>query len=524
MKLFLSFPIIILTLAFTSTFLNAEANSKKITGIVFFDVNNNKAYDDTDIPLKDVAVSTLGHIVTTNSVGMFTIEVNNPDIVFLIKPSGYTSPLRENHQPNFYFLNYPEGSPDNLKYKGVLPTQLPDTLYFPLYRSENENSFRANIIGDPQIPNKKAIGFFRESIVPELLKTNADFNLFLGDIADNNLGIYPLFEESVEPISKPVYTVFGNHDVNYRSPGNEWKAETFRSHFGPDYYAFNYGKTHFIVLNSVNYYGWNNKENKRGSYFGGIDNKQFEWLKKDLSLVKDDEQIVLVTHIPLIPKYFNKEDLSNLKNLLKNKKYVTHLSGHLHCFESWKLNEGNWPIFESDSSRGFSLAAACGSWWCGPYGEDSIPAATCMDGTPNGFFVFDFKNINYTYDFLPAGESENFQLRICSPHLSVQKDSITSERIIANVFAGDERCRVFYQIDDQPEYEMKKFTGLDPFIVRTQARRRNMDNWQPGIPPSTHLWSAPFPSDIRKGMHVVRVKTVMPTGKKYTTASIFKID
>ncbi len=524
MKLFFRFPVIIFTVILAAVFLNTEANSNKAIGIVFLDKNHNKIFDSGDVPLEGIAVSSLKKIVTSDKNGMFTLDIDDPDIVFLIKPSDYQSGLRPNHQPDFFYLNYPEGSPDLLKYKGLSVTLLPDTLYFPLYPSNDENSFRANIVGDPQIPNEKAIGFFRESIVPDLIRTNADFNLFLGDIADNNLGIYPLFEASVEPIGNPVYTVFGNHDVNYHSPGNEWKAETFRSHFGPDYYAFNVGKTHFIVLNSVNYFGWNSKENKRGSYFGGIDDTQFEWLEQDLNLVGNDTQIVLVTHIPMVPKYFNKEDLSKLKNLLNNKKHVTHLSGHLHCFESWKLNEGKWAITESDSARGFSLAAACGSWWCGPYGEDSIPAATCVDGTPNGFFVFDFSGTNYTYKLIPAGESEDFQMRICSPYLHVYKDSIATEKIIVNLFTGDERCHVFYTIDDQQEKEMNKFSGLDPFIVRTHDRRINMDNWQPDILPSTHLWSTPLPLDMKAGMHVLQVKAVMPKGQQYTATSIFEIE
>lgn len=277
---------------------NVYAQEAVVRGVVFEDKNGNGVFDADEELLQGIPVSSLSEIVLTNQNGMFELPVAQQDIVFVIKPSDYQFHLKSDFVPDYYHLIYPDGSPGFLNFPGVDPVSAPDTLYFPLLPSSSrDKDILVNIAADTQMPRTREVWFLRETIVSAMAASDADFAVFLGDIADNNLGIYPEFMASLGALNTPVYGIFGNHDINYRSPNNNFKAETFRSYFGPDYYSYNYGQTHFIALNSVNYYGWNETENSPGSYFGGIDSLQLGWLKKNLELVDDDFQIVLLSHI-----------------------------------------------------------------------------------------------------------------------------------------------------------------------------------------------------------------------------------
>jgi len=57
-----------------------------------------------------------------------------------------------------------------------------------------------------------------------------------------------------------------------------------------------------------------------------------------------------------------------------------------------------------------------------------------------------------------------------------------------SIFAGDERCQVTANIDERKKQKMKQFTGYDPFILRTNDRRVNRDNWNPGAAKCMHLF------------------------------------
>jgi hypothetical protein len=503
------------------------AGGDALSGVVFHDANSNAQLDDGEERLDGVRVSNMSGFTRTDEAGTFTISVEAPGIVFAVKPPGYQFPLQENGVPAFYYLHYPEGTPASadLKYDGVAPTgPAPDTLFFPMRATDEEGETVANVVGDPQIPRPVENTFFRNDVMPDLLATDADFSLFLGDIADNDLRIFPHFERSVKLLDQPLYMAFGNHDVNFRADGNARRAETYRAHFGPDYYSFNYGASHFVVLNDVDYEGWNEEQGKRGSYYGRIGEEQMEWFKKDIAGVEPGRPVYLVTHIPLHPRFFDVENLAAVLDVVEEREQVAALSGHLHGFMSWPYDENpSWEGADEDA-RGYSLGATSGAWWTGPFASDSIPAATATDGTPNGFFRFTFDAVGYTYDFIPAGEPRDFQLRVSAPHNYVVQDARGRDSLVVNVFAGDERATVTARFDDRAAVDtLRQFTGRDPFVVRTHDRRINRDDWSPGIATTSHLWRSPLPEDLALGTHTVTVRATLPNGKTYRARHVFEV-
>ena len=92
---------------------------------------------------------------------------------------------------------------------------------------------------------------------------------------------YRLFDKMVSKISTTFCTTLGNHDIR----GNG--RSTYTMLYGPAYYSFNYGDSHFVFLDSSP--GWAQKK--------AISDQQYEWLKKDL-IKAQGKHIFVITHIP----------------------------------------------------------------------------------------------------------------------------------------------------------------------------------------------------------------------------------
>lgn len=516
--------IIPLLCAFLLFYAQAFTQNKVIHARVFHDQNNNQRFDTGDMALEGIAVSTMGTIALSNAHGLVQLKVEKQDIVFVIQPEGFSFRLQENSVPAFYHLVYQEASPAHLKYPGVQTlTNLNDTLNFPLIRSLiNPDNFKVQMIGDIQAPTKKEVEFFQDMIVPKLFEHPADFKMCLGDIADNYLDIYPAVEGALKTMETPTYMVFGNHDVNYRAADESHQSETFRRHFGPEYYAFNVGKTHFVVLNTVRYKGWNAKENRNGTYSGGLDPKQLEWLKQDLALVPDDHQIVLLAHIPLMKQLADSNNIQQVFNLLNDRNNLLAIYGHMHQAGSWTHNEDFlWPY--KGHFEGQIAGAACGGWWVGPYGTDSIPDASCSDGTPPGFYHYTFGNKVHSKKFVAASNSREAQLRISAPAAVIHPDSTNQHWVYVNVFDGNEETQVNFRLNKGSVVQMQKVMEVDPFLLRNNHLRYNRDNWRPGLSPSTHLWKAPLSADLPGGKHLIEATCQLRDGTVYTTHKIVEI-
>ena len=58
----------------------------------------------------------------------------------------------------------------------------------------------------------------------------------------------------------------------------------YRHYLGPNYYSFNYGRLHFVALDSVDY--------QNLYYFGGVDSLQLKWLKADFEYLPSSTPVV----------------------------------------------------------------------------------------------------------------------------------------------------------------------------------------------------------------------------------------
>lgn len=110
--------------------------------------------------------------------------------------------------------------------------------------------------------------------------------------------------------------MMGNHDVQCRSG-----ERIFRERFGPPYYCFDYGNSHFVVLNSED-----------------ISEEQLEWLRKDLKAHSEAEHIFVFVHRPL---WESEGDWNErIHHLLADYRVDVVFAGHDHRYKAPVRREG----------------------------------------------------------------------------------------------------------------------------------------------------------------------------------------
>ncbi|UCF65418.1 MAG: calcineurin-like phosphoesterase C-terminal domain-containing protein [bacterium] len=499
--------------------------SEIVEGIVYHDINRNSHKDAGEPGIANILVSNQESITKTDAVGHYSLEIQAEDIIFVIKPPDFDFPLNENNLPKFYYVHSPQGSPP-LKYKGLDPTgPLPKQIDFPLHASGISDTFEVIVFSDPQPRNEQEINYIRDDILSELVGSSASCGIVLGDIMYDNLSLYDYYLKNLGKVGIPFYHVPGNHDTNYDASDDPHSLETYKSHFGPPYYGFQYGKVHFITLDVIDYLGYNDQGNPH--YQGKISEKQLHWLRNYLDFIPQDHLIVLNMHIPLYTfigshvsvQVTNRE---HLFDLLQDHPNTLALAGHMHMIEHQFLGEDSgWQ--NSNPLHQIICGAVSGSWWSGPPDIRGIPVADQRDGGHNGYHIFSFQGNSFKERYIPAQLGEQHQLRISSPIGSIQKSEADSISIIVNVFDGNEKTRVVFQIDQGASVTMSRKTMIDPFTQSLHAQNEKFyENWITPRP-TNHIWSAPLPDNLEAGIHTITVIAVNQWGEKFQSSRIIEI-
>ena len=503
-------------------------NNQEISGTVFEDSNNNSLLDPGERGIPGILMSNQYEIAETDEKGRYTLPViSDETIISLIKPAGYSVPLNEYNLPQFYYIHKPDGSPD-LEYGGIEPTgDLPSELNFALQKTPVKDTFKVIVMADPQTRTIEEVNFLRDDIAAELIGTEALFNIALGDIMFEDLSLFEPYNAVLSMIDIPMYNVPGNHDYDHYSDTVHHTVETFKQHFGPDYYALEYGKVSFIVLNSV-YWPEDQNNSSLRDYEGLLDEKQLKWIENYLKYLPAEQLLVFCMHIPLHslnsdePQGFI-SNRSDFFNLVKDRKHLLALSGHLHALENFYLDKTmEWT--SSTSFQQVSCAAASGNWWSGPKDERGIPVTVQLkDGTPNGYHIFSFSGNTYSQRFKAASRDENYQMRISSPSGIIDRHTIDSVNIIINVFNGNTFSEVTYRIDNSPSDDLKKAKMKDPFAIQLFTENSQCYKEWMSVGISNHMWTGKLPSDLAVGMHKIIVNAKDEYGNEFRKASIFEI-
>ena len=517
----------ILLVALTSSSVFAQ----NIKGVVYHDENANSKREKKEIGLAGVAVSNGVEVVKTDSKGVYSLPKRESQVIFVVKPSGYQSPLNANNQPSNHYIHKPSGSPADFKFQGSKPTgALPASLDFPLVKKEESDEFRVLVFGDPQPYTQEEVDFFEKDIVDEVVGIkNVAFGLSLGDLVGNDLSLNSPYIKAIKKIGLPWYNLLGNHDLNFDAKVDSLSDETFEADFGPANYSLNYGKVHFIVLDDVLY---PDPRDGKG-YWGGFREDQFKFIENDLKHVSKDYLIVLAFHIPLLNDGVDKEgnsfrlkDRNRLFELLKDYPHTLSMSAHTHLQrQNFYGKADGW--LQAKPHHEYNAGTTSGDWYSGEMKANGTPSSTMRDGTPKGYAFLNLKGNQYSIDYKVAGKDAAYQMEVFLPKV-VEKRKNTSAGVFVNFFMGTKGDKVMYSVDGGKWSNMAYMETMDPAFLSTLFKFDQSKELLSGRRPSnaeasTHLWRGNIPSNLAVGEHQIEVKAVDRYGKVSTQTVSYTI-
>ena len=496
--------LILLIAGFLPANLGRAESKPTARGYVFEDLNRNGVRDQGERGLPRILVSNQCEVTVTKKDGSWELPASDDTIFFVVKPSGWMTPVNHHNLPRFYYIHKPKGSP-NLKFEGVKPTgPLPASIDFPLHRQTEPRKFQAIFFGDPQPRDQKELDYIARDVVEELIGTKAKFGVTLGDILFDDLSLFERNNAIIGQIGIPWYNVIGNHDLNFDGSDDRTSDETFHRHFGPNYFAYEYGPVVFVALDNVK---WNGAKPKgTGTYTSWLGEEQLGFLKALLPRVPKKKLILFMMHIPI----YQTQDREELFRLIEDRPYTMSISGHTHWHGHRFLGEKEGWKGEKPHHHVINVTVS-GSWWSGAPDESGIPHAMMSDGGPNGYTIFNFDREKAVIDFKAARRPANYRMSVFAPD-EVTSDSGSSNFVYVNVFNGSENSKVRMRVGRTGEWiTLKKVLEQDPYLLALKKQEKE----RPDIPgrklpapkQSDHLWKTAMPDGLPVGEHLISVQT-----------------
>jgi hypothetical protein len=493
------------------------------TGTVFHDRNRNGVRDSGEPGLRGIRVSNMREVAVTDRNGKWSLGHTDETIFYVVKPRGWMTPVDHHNVPRFYYIHKPKGSPQ-MRFAGVSPTgSLPTSIDFPLYPKKEADEFTALFFGDTQPRDLREVDYLMRDIIEPLIgKSDGHaFGVTLGDVVFDDLSVTEPLVQAIGLIGIPWYYVLGNHDINYDAKDDRHSDEHWERVFGPSYYSFDHGPTHFVVLDNVVWYAADSQPDKRGRYRAGLGKEQLEWLKNDLKLVPKNQLVVLMMHIPMNEI----AEKAELFRIIEERPYCLSVAAHTHMQEhrfftqkdGWRKPEPHHHVIN---------VTTCGSWWSGAPNPLGVPHTTMRDGAPHGYSIFKFDGNQYSIQFRAARRPESYQMNIIAPDRMKLAD-VGGTTVWANVFGGSERSKVEFSFAGGPWLPMERTIEHDPAYVWV----RDLDSLLkapyrplPAPEPSTHLWKAVIPRVPKPGVYALHVKTVDMFGQSYTSTRAIAVE
>ncbi|WP_046771444.1 outer membrane protein assembly factor BamB family protein [Jiangella alkaliphila] len=353
-----------------------------VTGTVFADRNGDGDQDRGERGLAGVDVSDGVTIVRTDSDGRYTLETDparrTAEIVFVTQPAGYTAAPDESMVPSFYRqLGELEPGEEADASFGLVPS--------PWSRNPN---FSVGLLADPQtlLLTEESRAIF-QGLLGEVneLTAEPDFLLVAGDLTQNATEPeFVRYNATTATSRVPVWPAVGNHDIT-----DDTGYDNYRKYLGPEWYSFDYGSRHFVVL-----------ENNSGF----ADTAQLEWLRQDLAAnAQDDKEVVVVVHRPMDspPTAGGANGPARYIELLDQYNTKLVLAGHTHKNDVDLSVVGGAAHVVTNATSG------------------------TLDQTPNGFRVVTFEGRKNEYPFKMYGVRQSLTVTNPAPGALVAEGDAT---------------------------------------------------------------------------------------------------
>ncbi len=494
-------------------------------GVVFEDLDGNGKRDAGERGLEGIRVSNGLDIVTTDADGKYQISIDDDTIIFVIKPRNWRTPVNSKNLPRFHYIHKPHGSPDeHFMHRGVNPTgPLPESVDFPLTKSEEPDEFTVILMGDPQPYNRREVRFYANDVLAELVDTTAAFGISLGDIVGDDLSLFESVNAVQALIGVPWYNIIGNHDLNFRSVNDKYSDETYERVYGPPNFAFQYGPVHFVVLDNVVWSISDTEDNRagrrRGGYRAALNKGQLKFVKDYIAEVPKEERIVVCTHIPLPEFSMNQEyrehrtdGCRELLEILASHPHTMSFSAHTHYNHHQFVGaEQGYDEPDGHEHHHHNVVTGSGSWYGGPKDDRGFPITTMADGAPNGYIKATFSGNEYKLRYKAAGLPAGHQMTIHTPEV-IDSASESPCEVVANVFNGNKHSKVRMCVRGKCDWITMQQTMREDPTFSAFHQRDAVDNHgsrgaitSPKI--TAHLWAANLPRDIPAGCYILEVES-----------------
>ncbi|MEM9111037.1 MAG: calcineurin-like phosphoesterase C-terminal domain-containing protein [Planctomycetota bacterium] len=543
-----------------------SAQAQTVRGTVFDDRNANGTFDQGEPVIPGVRVSNGSDVAITDAQGGYELSIDDDEIVFVIKPEGYQVRIDAQNLPRFYYIHKPAGSPDeDFLFKGVEPTGgLPESVDFPLTRFETPAAFEVLLFGDPQPYTAEEMRFYANEIIERVRDNRATFAVALGDLVGDDLSLFEPLNEVQAGLGIPIYNVYGNHDMNFRSAqgatSDEYADETFERVYGPATYAVQYGDTHFIFVDNVYYRGYKGDRPPRGeawdgnrwltfdgqreawpitnNYEGRLTPKQMAFIKNYLATLGEDQQIMICTHIPLLADQANsvhqvRGQIGELMKLLSRFKSSASFSGHTHLNRHWYIgSEWGFNHASGKPHHHFNAGTASGSWWRGQRDPDGVPHALMADGTPPGWVAATFEGSGYQARFVSNRPGDARDMRIIAPLEIKGVENTTGTIVRANIWAGTgetskTRMRIMTGGKASAWSTMQHKPQADPvYAQQAAAEQQDAKGYRPvgrGPIASHNMFEGRLPAELPKGTHVLEIESTDLFGQTVRGSQSFMV-
>ncbi len=533
---------------------SGAALAETATGYVFHDQNRNGVRDDHERGVHAMVSNGREVVWTgTGARGRYEIDVDDDDIVFVIKPRDWAVPLDEHNKPRFYYIHKPNGSPTHLEFPGVAPTgPLPESIDFPLYPAEEPDSFRVILFGDPQPYSIEQVNEYAHDVVEEVVREvrdpaspayGAKFGISLGDLVGDDLDLFKPLNEATATIGIPWIHVYGNHDMNFDVKEDHLADETFERVYGPPTYAFDYGPVRFIVVDNVYYEGYT-EDRPMGPYRAELTEEIRAFLGSLREATRAEREAsygqrsgpgftVMLMHIPM----YEFEDIAGVWSLAQpDLSLAAHWHRHTHFELPIELEHEGRPYRVGEHHHMVTVTTS-GSWWQGAPDEFALPHTMMRDGKPNGWCVLsidghDRARVGYDVRYKAARRPWDHQMHLHLPS-ELALGELGEATLIANVYNGSMRSTAEFRVTNSATGDatawapMERFRGVDPYWAALKeaeaSDRPPRGRTLTDLDAETDLWRATLPPNLRPGPHLIEVRATDHFGRTHHGRRILRV-
>lgn len=394
----------------------AEAQSTTtatVTGTVFSDRNGDGVRQPGEIGIGGVTVTDGVQIVATGEDGRYALELDTvrriTDLVYVTQPAGHAVGVDEFNTPRFY---------RDLGQLTVGAAARADFALTPDPAGRSSRFTFANV-ADPHFnPNMK-------EQMTEISSTGQDlaFVQVSGDLTDNATDAeFAIYRAGTAAAKHPVWPAVGNHEYFNRGAATYLaRIENYRRHVGPEWYSFDRGNRHFLVL-----------ENNGAAPF----EEQYEWARQDLERNAAGKQVVLLMHQPMNVPFGSPSTYDRYGELLERYDTELVLVGHEHS---------------NDADAGAEFVR-------GAKHVQTNSSSYTIDSSPRGFRYVHMEGEHFDNPFRRYGVQQSLTINAPTPGGEVSVGAPGEVQVNA-YDSSDEVRRVRYRLDGRADWHPLRASG-----------------------------------------------------------------